>query len=235
MLNIAVEDTGCGIPMDRVENIFEPYNQGFQAGTGLGLPLSKSFVKLMRSTTGLHVSKSVTGGSIFSFTIPCKSAPYKPPVMTPPAASPAAVLPPTAASSKVIAAMRPSVLVADDSKINRTIMIRALSRILVAGTAFSEACTGEEALQMLSARCYDIAFLDTHYGSDPAALMTGLDVTHAWRQIEAAGASSRMEGAARLPIVGCTANAGLHDDSAISLGQDRVRIGFGVNHSPRRQ
>ena len=75
---------------------------------------------------------------------------------------------------------------------------------------------------MLSAQRFDIAFLDTYYSSGAGVSMTGLDVTRAWRRVETARAASHTEEATRLPIVGCTANAGLEDDVAILMGQDRV-------------
>jgi signal transduction histidine kinase len=50
-LEIAVEDTGCGIPADQLERVFEPFHQvdsdlnRATNGTGLGLPLSRKLVE----------------------------------------------------------------------------------------------------------------------------------------------------------------------------------------------
>ncbi len=70
-----VEDTGAGIASDELAKIFQAFTQsktGRQSkeGTGLGLPISKSFVELMG---GQLTAQSVVGrGSVFSFYIPCQ-------------------------------------------------------------------------------------------------------------------------------------------------------------------
>ncbi|MEO0374800.1 MAG: PAS domain S-box protein [Cyanobacteria bacterium P01_A01_bin.17] len=51
-LHFEVEDTGLGIAVDELEQVFEPFvqsqsGQDMQEGTGLGLPISREFVRLM--------------------------------------------------------------------------------------------------------------------------------------------------------------------------------------------
>ena len=72
VLNIAVVDTGIGIPKDKQRSIFGPYNQGGTTtvhrygGTGLGLAVSAQLVDLMG---GRIKVKSQSGeGSRFRFT-----------------------------------------------------------------------------------------------------------------------------------------------------------------------
>ena len=75
LLEIKVEDTGQGIPSDRIEEIFKPFiqastNLNSQKGTGLGLAISKSLSNIMG---GKVVAKSELGrGSKFFFSIPLK-------------------------------------------------------------------------------------------------------------------------------------------------------------------
>ncbi|MBW3469404.1 PAS domain S-box protein [Arthrospiribacter ruber] len=67
------EDTGIGIPEEKLETIFEAFTQASAettrkfGGTGLGLAIVKRLVQLFDSE--ILASKRVGGGSIFSFTV----------------------------------------------------------------------------------------------------------------------------------------------------------------------
>jgi len=69
-----VEDTGMGIPPERVDLIFEKYQQASKSttrthgGTGLGLAITRQLVELQGGT--IHVSSKVNQGSRFYFNIP---------------------------------------------------------------------------------------------------------------------------------------------------------------------
>ncbi len=74
-LRFAVTDTGVGIDPDELESLFEPFvqstnRQGFQEGTGLGLPISRQFVQLMGGYLTVNSTPGV--GSTFMFTIPVR-------------------------------------------------------------------------------------------------------------------------------------------------------------------
>ncbi len=74
-IKFEVEDTGIGIPEDKLDAIFEPFvqidtHQVPQEGTGLGLSISKQFVYLLGGV--LSVKSKINQGSTFSFTIPVK-------------------------------------------------------------------------------------------------------------------------------------------------------------------
>ncbi|WP_190274487.1 ATP-binding protein [Oscillatoria nigro-viridis] len=69
-LQFSVKDTGPGIAPDEVSRLFKPFVQTeagrkSQTGTGLGLPISSSFVKLMGGE--IKVKSSVGKGTVFSF------------------------------------------------------------------------------------------------------------------------------------------------------------------------
>jgi signal transduction histidine kinase len=74
-LEIAVKDSGMGIPEENLQSIFEKFNQGYQLneqarhGTGLGLAITKSII----SSHGGNVwAESQLGhGSTFTFVLPC--------------------------------------------------------------------------------------------------------------------------------------------------------------------
>ena len=73
-LKLTVEDTGIGIPEDRLDAIFDKFTQAETSttrkfgGTGLGLSISKQLVKMMGGSIG--VDNNQDKGSTFWFTLP---------------------------------------------------------------------------------------------------------------------------------------------------------------------
>src|SRR5262249_14316574 len=76
-VQIAVADTGPGIPPAEAEKIFEPYYQSAHSGTaktlgtGLGLAIAKKLVELHGGRLWVH--STVGRGSTFSFTLPTQA------------------------------------------------------------------------------------------------------------------------------------------------------------------
>ncbi len=77
-LRFTVQDTGRGIPNEKLEEIFGDFAQVDSSisrefgGTGLGLAISKRLVEAMRGT--IHVRSEFTVGSTFVFEIPARAA-----------------------------------------------------------------------------------------------------------------------------------------------------------------
>ena len=69
-LQIAVEDTGCGIPESEVEHIFDRFVKldSFKEGIGLGLPLSRKLAQQLDGNVTLDTT--YTDGARFVVTIP---------------------------------------------------------------------------------------------------------------------------------------------------------------------
>jgi signal transduction histidine kinase len=86
-LRFSIEDTGIGIPEDRLQSIFEKFTQMDASttrrygGTGLGLTISKQIVELMEGT--VCVSSRPGEGSTFGFTLPLSIDP-QPVLLLPP-------------------------------------------------------------------------------------------------------------------------------------------------------
>jgi two-component system sensor histidine kinase/response regulator len=71
-LHAKVTDTGIGIPPDRLERVFDPFQQGDSSicrqygGSGLGLPICKQISKIMKGD--VRVESELGKGSTFHFT-----------------------------------------------------------------------------------------------------------------------------------------------------------------------
>ncbi|MCH7652012.1 MAG: PAS domain S-box protein, partial [Nitrospinae bacterium] len=72
-IRISVSDTGIGIPEDRLDDLFQPFNRlGSEKtdieGTGVGLTITKQLVELMNGS--IEVDSRLGEGSTFSVTLP---------------------------------------------------------------------------------------------------------------------------------------------------------------------
>jgi len=67
-VRISVTDTGCGIPEESMNKIFEPLFTSKLRGIGLGLPLSKNLVETNGGS--IEVESDVDKGSAFSIVLP---------------------------------------------------------------------------------------------------------------------------------------------------------------------
>ena len=136
-IEVAVEDTGCGIPDDKLERVFHKFEQvdgsasrRFE-GTGLGLSISKKIAGLMG---GDITATSILGeGSVFTFT-----------VELPLAVGEAAPCGPAADTLSGV-----SVLVVDDNAVNRQILAEQLAAWGLDATCVA---SGAEALAAASGR-----------------------------------------------------------------------------------
>ncbi len=75
---VRIEDTGIGIPQEKLETIFEAFRQADSSttrefgGTGLGLTISRSLVQLLGGT--LSVTSQEGKGSVFTIKLPAQAA-----------------------------------------------------------------------------------------------------------------------------------------------------------------
>jgi signal transduction histidine kinase len=74
-LNIVIADTGCGIPAEQLQNVFEPFTQADGSvarkygGTGLGLPITRQLARLLGGD--VTVTSELGKGSQFLVTFRC--------------------------------------------------------------------------------------------------------------------------------------------------------------------
>jgi signal transduction histidine kinase len=178
-LELAVSDTGVGVPAGMLDLVFDRFAQAGPevsrkfGGTGLGLAISKEIVELMGGEIGVD---SIPGqGSRFWCVLDL----------------PVAVAPERREPEAPEASARPlNVLVADDNEANRE-LIGTLVRAM--GHEVDVVADGCAAVAAVRDGGYDLVLMDVHMPR-----MDGLAATRAIRLIPSA--------AARTPIIALTAN-----------------------------
>lgn len=144
-LTFEVNDTGCGIPAEELEAIFEPYHQATRlnkriAGTGLGLAISRRLVEVMGGQ--LQVESRVDEGSVFSFT-----------VSLPGADAPAE----RSKGPELVDLSGMSVLVVEDDPLCQKVAGSLLAKL---GAEVKMARQGQDALRQLESNRIDLVLLD---------------------------------------------------------------------------
>jgi diguanylate cyclase (GGDEF)-like protein len=162
---IGVEDTGTGIPADKLEDIFRPFEQGDgstqrdHAGTGLGLPITKKLVELHGGK--IRVRSEPGRGSLFSFTLPGIRDRSTIPEIPQMRAKEATILTGAAGSSTLPPPSEGSadhrILVVDDEAINVRVLLNYLT---IKGYGADSAANGREALKKIESGAYDLILLD---------------------------------------------------------------------------
>jgi signal transduction histidine kinase len=67
-IKIAIEDSGTGIPSDKLQQIFEPFFTTKEKGTGLGLAIARTIIE--RSGGQISADNRPNGGAVFRFSLP---------------------------------------------------------------------------------------------------------------------------------------------------------------------
>lgn len=155
-LHITIEDSGCGIPPDEIDNIFGAYQQlkqHSQQGTGLGLAISKGLIEQMGGV--IWVDSQLGKGSVFGFKLSMEL-------------------------SQDAEAPRPQVrikhaLVVNPRFLNRRILERQLGQYGIGATLCYDA---QDTFEILATgQCFDVAIIDQDLPQ-----MTGSDLAKHLKQ-----------------------------------------------------
>ncbi|MFZ9846553.1 MAG: response regulator [Flavobacteriales bacterium] len=149
LIEFSVEDTGIGIPQDKLENIFESFTQAKgdttrkYGGTGLGLTIVKKIVGLMKGE--IKVESELDKGSRFIVQVrmPKGVAKGKSPVQID--------------ENKQITLGKLQILLAEDNELNQILALRVLNNF---GCEVDIADNGKIALEKFRNKDYDIILMD---------------------------------------------------------------------------
>lgn len=138
-LHFAIKDTGAGIALEEIDKIFEAFGQTevgkqSQEGTGLGLPISRQFVRLMGGE--MRVNSVVGKGSVFEFNIKVKVVDGSEVENQKPVRHVIAL---------EVNQPRYRILIVDDKPVNRQLLIKMLNPL---GFEVQEAKNGQEAIEI---------------------------------------------------------------------------------------
>ncbi|MCA8973363.1 MAG: response regulator [Planctomycetes bacterium] len=196
-LHVRIIDTGCGIDLDRLSELRQPFVQGDlsttkqYAGFGLGLALAELCLQAMGGT--LQFAANEPQGTVVSFAFPIRLAAAPAEVECRPAR------PETGSASLPI-------LVVEDNPLNSKVIERLLVR---AGYECDFRENGSEALQAFEQNDYCCILMDCQM-----PVMDGYEATRRIRELEAGSGD-------RIPIIAVTANALAEDrDMCLQAGMD---------------
>ncbi len=156
VLQLEVEDTGIGIPPDKQDVIFEPFQQADPSstreheGTGLGLAICKRLTDMMNGD--IHVESTVGEGTTFRIQIPVQTP------RGPPAETAAPRIPNATAKDGSLGEVHPmDVLIVEDNEVNLRVATAMLQEL---GYDPDTATNGRDGLDKIHDGAYDIVFLD---------------------------------------------------------------------------
>ncbi|MBD3308765.1 response regulator [candidate division KSB3 bacterium] len=194
VVRIEVEDTGEGIPQDKLANVFQSFKQADKStakkfgGSGLGLAISKSFCDMLGIELG--VESEPGRGTTFWLHIPIHPAHDA----HQPAASPASLPDAQAADAAGQLGDQPtddnSILVIDDDENNLMLMDAIFRR---AGYRVYKAQDGQEGIEIANTMLPDVVLVDLDM-----PILDGFQVTQHLKQEPAT---------TQIPIIACTALA----------------------------
>jgi signal transduction histidine kinase/ActR/RegA family two-component response regulator len=196
LLEFRVEDSGPGIPPDRLGDIFQPFRQldgslsRRHGGTGLGLAIANNLVRQMGGSLGVESSPT---GSVFGFRLSFQEVdPH--------------LLGVDSSSSGSEGPLSGRVLVAEDNRVNQKVVVGLLAKL---GLESDVVGNGRETLETLRLHRdrYQLVLMDIQ--------MPEMDGIEAVLRIRSGEAGDR---ATRIPVVALTAHA-MEGDRELFLKQ----------------
>lgn len=169
LLDVAVKDTGIGVPADQLEKIFEPFaqapgvNSQNYGGSGLGLSISRSLAALMGGS--LRVESRVGAGSTFHLILPLKRKARHD-------------MGKSLAGSDVPLWKGPTlnILLAEDNPVNTQFITTILENL---GHRVTHAGNGKVAIDLFKANAFDLVLMDIQM-----PVMDGVNALSLLRELE---------------------------------------------------
>lgn len=205
LMEFKVSDTGIGIPSEKLDLIFQKFEQvtldgNKHKGTGLGLTITKQLVELQGGT--ISVKSREGEGSTFTFTLPLQKLPTG-----------AGLLKKEPSAEGLIVSQ---VLVAEDNAMNQKYISNLLNKWNI---PFVIAPDGKKAVELAQQQAFDIILMDIQM-----PIMDGYEATINIRNTENPNTKT--------PIVALTASAMVDQKNrAMAVGMnDFISKPFTPNH-----
>lgn len=203
LIAMEVIDTGIGIPSDQISRLFKSFSQirsgsaTKQEGTGLGLTICKQLVQLMKGD--ISVQSEAGRGSRFRFTMRLRLPENGADFVSPRIAPPAGIESTGTLAPAVSAGPRGSILLAEDSEINRTL---AETLLEARGWQVTPVGTGREIVELTADTDFDLVLADIQMPE-----MDGFEAVRAVREREKSSGK-------HIPMIALTAHASPSDKEA---------------------
>ncbi len=192
---VEVQDTGIGIPQDKINLIFEEFRQVSEGigrnfeGSGLGLTLTKKYIELMNGK--ISVKTKLGEGTIFRISFPYRvdnsnrsiSGIKKHKIITDPVRI-----------ENLSDVKLKQVLIVENDEVSRKFLLRCLKNIAICNLALD----GDQAIKLAMEYKYDVIFMDINLGGR----IDGIEATQEIRKIS---------GYSDIPIIAVTAFAAEKD------------------------
>lgn len=208
LVELYVEDSGPGIPVDKRDHLFEKYQASLDVlsqGTGIGLSLCKNLIQLLKGSIFLDDAyhSEIPGSPGTRFVVQLNN----------PRLSAESILASSDHSSDKTRDIESasssnsvedstgtlpenmSVLFVDDDNVLRKLFSRSVQKVAPSWT-ISEAASGESALQLVETGVYDVIFMDQYMASTQKQMLG----TETVRALRAKGVGSTICGLSANPV-----------------------------------
>lgn len=196
-IEFKITDTGIGIPKDKINKIFERYEQASATikttygGTGLGLSISKKIIELMDGN--IEIRSKEGKGSQFIVTVPFRVEKHQ-------------AIEKQSAKIDYKILKNKTIIIADDNEENRLVAKEIIENSNKSITIY-EAKNGQQVLDILSKKQVDILFIDMDM-----PILNGIETVQKIRSDKKFN---------QLKIIGNTASLStFSDEDLVSLGFD---------------
>lgn len=185
----SISDTGIGVPANKQQDIFKSFTQASTSttrqfgGTGLGLAITRKLLELQGSS--IHLESAVDEGSVFYFTQRFRKLKEE-----------QAATEAVGSVEQKLKKIEIDILLVEDNEINIMVTLKFLHKW---GAKVTVAHNGEEALEIVGTRHFDLVLMDLQ--------MPVMDGYEAVRQMRKRGV--------KLPIIALTASALLEEQKKI--------------------
>jgi nitrogen-specific signal transduction histidine kinase/CheY-like chemotaxis protein len=171
-LRFECADTGPGIPKNEQAELFKRFvKRGGAPGTGLGLAIAKHIVDAMEGEIYFESDPTIVPGATCIVTLPLEECKAVKVTETEDGK----------ANEAVPIEEEMTFLIVDDIQMNRMMLKRRFEKCIAPKCKITEACTGEEALEICERESFNVIIVD-QYMEEAGGILLGTDTIIAMRR-----------------------------------------------------